>query len=366
MSNEIWMLDAHCDSIYHRHLFGNELELLSTTTKYSKEILGKVSEIFGEATPPPGDYPCHVTLPRLKEGNIKAVFMNVGDLDINASEKMLDGLNALAGEESLHIKICKNVDEISKTVDAGGLAIIPAIEGMLMFHNNLEMLQQWNEYGIRVANLTHGEGTEGITNFAKLVLGDNAGRCKQYALQITPSTEKFMSAKEREQLFKSERGLTGFGKEALLEMQKLGIVCDLSHANDATFWQALEFSDGKFCVTHSNCAALCSHTRNLTDSMMHALTEHGGVMGLCFYGEFISTENPSLEKFIEHILRALEVMGENHVGIGSDYDGVEPGAFMAIPQPALMSQLWEGLNRAGVSDDVICKIAYDNFLRLLG
>jgi membrane dipeptidase len=159
------------------------------------------------------------------------------------------------------------------------------------------------------------------------------------------------------------------GKLALIlsleEMAKLKIVCDLSHANDATFWEALELSSGKICCTHSNCASICCHSRNLTDSMMKALAEHGGVMGLCFYGEFIDQDSPSLERYVEHILHALTIMGPDHVGIGTDYDGVPPEAFMAISHPGHMNDLWLALEKQGVDEATMRKIAHENFLRLL-
>jgi membrane dipeptidase len=174
-----------------------------------------------------------------------------------------------------------------------------------------------------------------------------------------------MTTQDRNNLYKKEHGLTDFGKVALKEMQKLNMVCDLSHANDATFWQALELTQGKFCVTHSNCAALCPHTRNLTDEMMKALADADGVMGLCFFGEFIDSRKPSLEKFVQHILHALEMMGPDHVGIGSDYDGVGPDDFMAIAHPGLMHNLWAALAKAGVDDLTLSKVAHGNFLKLL-
>lgn len=143
------------------------------------------------------------------------------------------------------------------------------------------------------------------------------------------------------------------------------MVCDLSHANDAAFWEALELSQGRFCSSHSNCAAIHAHTRNLTDGMIKALAERGGVMGLCFFGEFIDERKPSLERFVEHVLHALTVMGDDHVGIGSDYDGVPFDAFMAVPDPEHTNELWQALNKAGLDGATMRKVAHDNFLKLL-
>jgi membrane dipeptidase len=128
---------------------------------------------------------------------------------------------------------------------------------------------------------------------------------------------------------------------------------------------AEETGKGKFCCTHSNCAALCSHTRNLTDVMMEALADRNGVMGICYYGEFIDEHNPSLERYAGHVVHALDVMGSCHVGIGSDYDGVPPDAFMAIPHPGHTGELWTALADAGIKAATLKKIAHENFLRLL-
>ena len=107
------------------------------------------------------------------------------------------------------------------------------------------------------------------------------------AWQISTSSYKFISPVERNKLYQKEKGLSPVGKQMLKEMEKLDMICDLSHADDAAFWETLENTQVKVCVTHSNCASLCGHTRNLTDDMMKALAKRSGVMAHCFYGSFI-------------------------------------------------------------------------------
>jgi membrane dipeptidase len=292
---------------------------------------------------------------------VRVLFMTVGILDLLGSSMMLDGVYNIAKHNPDEVEICYTRDEVYKAVSSDKLAIILSIESQLILHGQLDMLRNWHRLGVRVANLTHGEGTECM---GKVTL-EQVENMQQYALQTTTSGGGYMDIAAREQLYKKEQGLTDFGKLALEEMAKLDMVCDLSHANDATFWQALELSTGKLCVTHSNCAALCSHARNLTDNMMKALAQHGGVMGLCFFGEFIDQKSSSLARYVEHILHALTIMGPDHVGIGSDYDGVPPNAFMAIPHPGHMNELWEALDKAGVDKNTMRKIAHENFLYLL-
>lgn len=362
--NLLWLLDAHCDTVYHKHWFQNKMDLSKETTYLPKKVASRITAIFGE-TVSESTFPWQVTLNKLQQGHVGAVVVNLGDLDLEASRVMLDGLNNLIEKHTPQLAICRNKTEIDAVVKNKRVAIIPAIEGMLMFHHNLALLREWHARGVIFANLTHGEGTAGVTNFMRLILGENAKQYCQYALQITPSADCFMPSLERSRLRKTEHGLNDFGRSALKEMEKLGMICDLSHANDATFWEALELTQGKFCVTHSNCAALCPHSRNLTDEMMKALADAGGVMGLCFFGEFIDSKNPSLEKFVEHVLHALDIMGSDHVGIGSDYDGVGPDDFMAIAHPGLMHNLWIALEKAGVDKQTMTKIAHENFLRFL-
>ena len=92
--NSTWTLDAHCDSIYKKHLFKNDLELSKETINIPKDVLDRIAVAFGEEILlSPGDYPTHVTLSRLRQGNVGAVFMNVGDMDLQASRDMILGLN---------------------------------------------------------------------------------------------------------------------------------------------------------------------------------------------------------------------------------------------------------------------------------
>ncbi len=99
---------------------------------------------------------------------------------------------------------------------------------------------------------------------------------------------------------------------------------------------------------------------------MRALAEHGGVMGLCFFAGFIDQRKPSLARYVEHVVHALEVMASDHVDIGSDYDGVPFDSFMAVPNPEHTGELWRALEHAGLDGPTIRKVAHENSLRLLG
>ena len=361
----IWMLDAHCDSIYKRDFLEDDFDLSHTKANPSQKVLDKIAVEFNEKKVKFEEFAYHVSFPRLQQGNVGAVFLNVGDYDLAKSTRMLNDVQVIAKQNSDKVAICGDSKAVKQTVHKNKIAIIPSIESQLMFQGQIDLLYDWHQRGVRVASITHGEGTEALTRLAKLILGEKTEDIKRYALQRTQSAEDFMLVSTRDKLYKKELGLTGHGRLTLKEMAKLEIICDLSHANDATFWEVLELSAGKVCVTHSNCAVFCGHSRNLTDSMMKALAEYGGVMGICFYGGFIDKDEPSFDKYVRHILHALEIMGPDHVGIGSDYDGVSPDAFMAIPHPGHMNDLWKALGNIGIDEETIRKISHENFLRLL-
>jgi microsomal dipeptidase-like Zn-dependent dipeptidase len=349
---DLWTLDAHCDTWYMQEFLRGE--------GLPPELRGIDPDAF-----------FRVTLPRLKEGNVRCLFVNAGDVGLFTSSAIIDNIHRLAEDAGSGVSICHDSGDVNRTVRSGKLALVMACEGSFLFLERLDLLRNWHRLGVRVANITHGEGREGLGWFTGVALAKEAiiHSGTSPALQGTPTRDEYMEPDIREELWKKERGLTAFGRSAVEEMIRLGMVCDLSHANDATFREALAIVDetgkGTFCCTHSNCAALCSHTRNLTDSMMEELAGHGGVMGLCFYGGFIDEHTPSLGRYVEHVLHTLDIMGPDHVGIGSDFDGVQPGAFMAVPHPGQMGILWTALSDAGVQAATLRKIAHENFLRLL-
>lgn len=360
-----WLLDAHCDAFEMRSFLNHDFNLGKGKYLISESTKKYLESIFKEELPPITENSYHVTLPRLHKGNVKALFLNVADYDLLKSSKMIDAAYMLAKKHDDKVAIYHHQHDISLALKTNKIALILVAEGPVLFHGQVDLLHHWHRLGIRIVNLSHGEGTEGFPKYAKLIYKNVVKLAPTSALQISTSSERYLSALARKQLHKKEKGLSPLGKQMLKEMAKLNILCDLSHANDAAFWEALETSSGKFCATHSNCAALCRHTRNLTDEMMRALAKRGGVLGLCFYGVFIDEEKPSLHRFIEHVLHALDIMGPDHIGIGGDFDGVEPGAFMAIPHPGQINKLWEGLEKAGINNTVMNKIAHENFLRLL-
>jgi membrane dipeptidase len=322
---DLWVLDGHCDSVILRLHHGDPIDLSPVEREYQ------------------------VTLPRLQAGRLMGLFMMVGDKNIVPSLQMIEGMHELSENRPDEFALCRTAAEVRSAAGAERIAIVMTIEGQSMFEEKIELIPLWHRMGVRLFSLTHGEGTENVP----------------FALQQSKSVFSYLTDTERDELRKTQAGLTDFGRAALEEMARLGIPCDLAHASDATFWDVMECAKGPVCVTHGSCAAISPHSRNLTDEMLRALGQRGGVIGICFYKPFVHATTPDLDHYVEHVLHALEIMGEDGVGIGTDYDGGGDETNLVIPEPSRLNDLWESLEKHGLSRAQMVKIAHDNFLRML-
>ncbi len=157
-------------------------------------------------------------------------------------------------------------------------------------------------------------------------------------------------------------GLTSFGRDAIRTLENEGILIDLSHASEQTFWDVMEYTRATPVVSHACCAALCSHRGNLNDAQLKELAEAGGVLGITFYPPFLTgRDEASLADVVRHIEHAVSIMGPEHVGIGSDFDGCEllpEGIAGTQDIPSLINALPFDEHTRGL-------IAGGNFLRIL-
>lgn len=316
------VLDAHCDSLILRLIRGDSMDLAVSDPAYQ------------------------VDLPRLRQGGVDCLFTMVGDENLPQSSMLIDAayeMEALHGDD---FAICLTASQVRQARAEGKIALVLTIEGQAMFAEELAHLRNWYRLGVRVANISHGKGMPP-------------------ELQVDGSYFGYINPSERENLRRQSKGLTPFGWDVLAEMTRLGMAVDLAHINDVAFWEIMEKSTVRVCYTHGSCYALCPHSRALTDEMMRALAERGGVMGIAFYRSFIDRENPSLERLCDHFIHALEVMGPDHVGIGSDFDGT-PRQWWPIPEDvSRMEELFQALARRGVDAETLEKIAGENFLSVL-
>lgn len=194
-----------------------------------------------------------------------------------------------------------------------------AVEGGAVIGNDIDLLYELKEDGIRSITLTW--------NGENLIAGGS----------------------------KTDKGLTRFGQRVIKELNALQICCDLSHLNDKSFYKAVETADYPI-ATHSNCRAVCDVPRNLTDGQLRLIAEKGGIIGLCFYPEFLGGD--VFLKLYENIYHMLELGLENNIAIGSDFDGAKMDS--SLSDIAKIPDLYGKLNEKGIPKDILDKIFYKN------
>ena len=156
-------------------------------------------------------------------------------------------------------------------------------------------------------------------------------------------------------------GLSEFGKRVVERMNKVGMMVDLSHASEKSFWDALECSSKPIICSHSSSRALCDHTRNLTDEQMRALARSGGVAQVCMYSGFLKKEeDATVIDAVRHIMHMIDAMGVDHVGIGSDFDG--GGGIPGLEDASWFVSLTGRLMAEGLTEEQLSLLWGRNFL----
>lgn len=162
-----------------------------------------------------------------------------------------------------------------------------------------------------------------------------------------------------------EQGLKPFGFETVERMNDLGMLVDVSHMSDGGFWDVIRTSRKPIVASHSSARSLCSHPRNLTDEMLRALGENGGIAALNFYPAFIrEDQKASKEDLAAHIKHMVNVAGIDAVAIGTDYDGFEGGE-LEIDKVEKMPLLYQALRKEGFTESQLEKIWFRNVMRVL-
>ncbi|MCM1184805.1 MAG: dipeptidase [Roseburia sp.] len=165
--------------------------------------------------------------------------------------------------------------------------------------------------------------------------------------------------------FDGSRGLTPKGLDFLERMEELGMIVDVSHLSDAGFWDVARHCRRPFVASHSNARAICAHRRNLTDEMIRAVAEHGGVIGLNYYGSFLDENEPEhsrVSKIAEHARHLMNVGGKECVGLGSDFDGM--ACALEMEDCSKLERLICEFERQKFTDEEIENILNRNVLRV--
>ena len=314
-----------------------------------------------------------VDIPKMRAGGVSAVFFAVFNYGARGAtpEKyqdalsIIDSIKADVASHADDLTLALSADDIEAAKAADKIAILMGIEGGHMIDSNLDNLRHLYELGGRYMTLTHSVHLPWAGSS-----GDEADE---------------------------DPGLTEFGREVVAEMNRLGMMVDLSHVSDKTFFGALETSAAPVIASHSSCRALATHPRNVTDDMIRRVADGGGVVHINFYNSFIDDEYRSrsrdyedgadpetpaeewdaamrklhalgrtpLSVLIDHIEHVANVGGIEHVGLGSDFDGVNEELPEAMEDISKIPNLIPGLRDRGFGDDAISKILGGNTLRVM-
>lgn len=295
----------------------------------------------------------HVDLRKLQEGGYLlqnfAMFV-----DLKKEEdpwKAIEQMSALFYREleksRERIAPVRNWSEIEKNRVDGKLSALLCVEEGGVCGGDVHKLKQLYEMGVRMLTLTWNYPNElGYPNF----IWEENGELPDFK---KPNTEQ---------------GLTETGRIFVEEMERLGIIPDVSHLSDAGFYDVLETAKKPFVASHSNARTLCPWVRNLTDDMIRRLAERGGVIGLNFCPDFLTEGEPrknnpgTIEAIVEHAKYITRIGGIECLGLGSDFDGIEGHA--ELPDASYLPRLKEAFHANGFAWSDIDKIMGSNVLRI--
>jgi membrane dipeptidase len=334
----------------------------------------------------------HIDLDKIKQGNLGAEFFSIWvepEFKGHYSRRALDLIDSVYQQAARHpdkMTMAFTADDIVRAHDQHKFAALMGIEGGHAIENDMRLLRDFYRVGVRYMTLTWSNTNE---------WGDSSGDIQD------PNV-------------KHHKGMTDFGKDVVREMNRLGMIVDISHVSDATFYQALLISQAPVIASHSSSRELTNQPRNMTDDMLRAMTHNGGVVMVNFYSAFIDENyhkassdpekirqrdaeveaykkahphpdgspvtydetaaiekkwaaqfpRPPFKSLIDHIDHIAKVAGIDHVGLGSDFDGVT-SLPEGIDSAADLPKITQALYQRGYTREQILKILGGNFLRVM-
>jgi membrane dipeptidase len=290
----------------------------------------------------------HTDVPRLREGGVGAVFFSVyvgaeyvaGNRSAHRALEMFDAvLGGIVARYPNDFLMARTADDIEMAHRQGKIAALIGIEGGHAIEDSLALLRDFYALGARYMTLTHANTNQ---------WADSSGDLDNPKVQ-------------------HHNGLTDFGRQVIAEMNRLGMIVDVSHVSDKTFWDVLAASRAPVFASHSSCRALCDVPRDMTDDMIRELARKGGVIQINFNAGFLTQRKSppaNLEDVVAHIDHAVKVGGIGAVGIGSDFDGIEQPP-VGLEDVSRFPNLTRALLAKGYSPEDLRKIYGGNTLRLM-
>ncbi|MCX7710397.1 MAG: dipeptidase [Clostridia bacterium] len=283
---------------------------------------------------------CHIDLDRLmarEGGNLQffAAFIDPSYGQAYAMKRAIQIIDRFYLElESNHdvMMMCLNYYDVQNAINSRKIAAILSIEGGDALQGDLAAARMFYKLGVRAIGLTWNHRNE---------IADGASE------EITGG------------------GLTSFGRSLIEEMNRLGMLVDLSHISERGFWDVLEVTKDPIIVSHSNAKKICDHRRNLSDRQIEAVKTNGGVIGINLYPHFLnSSGSASLKDIILHIEHIVSISGDEHLGVGADFDGIEctPNDIQGVEE---IYTVFDELLRLNYSEESVSRLAGENFLRVI-
>jgi len=327
----------------------------------------------------------HIDVPRMREGGLDALFFSIwvpsdvtGPPAVKRAFDLIDCVREAARLHPNDLMLATTAADIRRAASEHKIAALMGIEGGHMIDDDLRLLRLYAALGVRYMTLTHFKNN----NWAD------------------SSTDKA-----------AHNGLTALGKDVVREMNRLGVMVDISHVADKTFWDVIETTRAPVLASHSSARAIANHPRNMTDDMMRALAKNGGVVMINYHAAFLSEEfrvasekksgtvvesmaamskkcggneacttmeseridheamargelpKVSWEKIVDHIDHAVKVAGADHVGLGSDFDGATMP--IGMEDASKLPKITDALLKKGYSDADVEKILGGNILRVM-
>ena len=305
----------------------------------------------------------HVDLPRLKRGGLDAGFFSIYmPGTVTGPKAVSDALKSIASVHRLlelygdDMELCTSASEVRRAQRLGKFALLMGMEGGHMIYNSLPILRMYARLGIRYLTLTHNVNTD-------------------WADSVADS--------------RVHGGLNDLGRNVVRELNRLGVLVDVSHVSDETFRDVLEISEAPVIASHSSCRDLSNHPRNMSDQMIRDLAKQGGVIQITFVDQFLDVEHHAAreasirkaasdgeaetdrepippvnwERIVDHIDHAVRVAGVEHVGLGSDFDGADMPRGME--DVSFLPRITGELLKRGYDEVQIRLILGENTMRVL-